>query len=132
MPQPRTIPDPVTGSDTQRYWQAASAGKLLVGHCADCDKAHFYPRPHCPFCFGARVDWVAASGRGVIYSFSILRRVQTPYCLAYVTLQEGPCMMTNIVDCDLDTIRIGAAVRLVFHTSAGGQAVPMFTLAETG
>jgi uncharacterized OB-fold protein len=73
------------------------------------------------------VEWVACSGRGTVYSFSILRRVEVPYCLAYVTLDEGPSMMTNIVDCDLDGIRIGDRVRLVFHDSVGGQPVAMFT-----
>jgi uncharacterized OB-fold protein len=56
-----------------------------------------------------------------------MRRVPVPYALAYVTLDEGVTMMTNIVDCDLDAIRIGQRVRLVFKPSEGGPSVPMFT-----
>jgi uncharacterized OB-fold protein len=56
-----------------------------------------------------------------------MRRVPVPYALAYVTLDEGVTMMTNIVDCDLDKIKIGQAVRLVFKPSEGGPPVPMFT-----
>ena len=52
-----------------------------------------------------------------------------PYAIAYVTLAEGPTMMSNIVDCDLDAIRIGQRVRLVFKPAENGQPVPMFTLA---
>lgn len=64
----------------------------------------------------------------MIYSYSIMRRgVPIPYCIAYVTLDEGVTMMTNIVDCDLDRVRIGQAVRVVFKTSVGGVAVPLFT-----
>jgi len=56
-----------------------------------------------------------------------MRRVPAPYALAYVTLEEGVTMMTNIVDCDLDAIRIGQAVRVVFKPTEGGPPVPMFT-----
>jgi uncharacterized OB-fold protein len=55
-----------------------------------------------------------------------MRRVPEPYAIAYVTLEEGPTMMTNIVDCDLDAVRIGQAVRVVFKPSEGGPPVPMF------
>ncbi len=127
MSKQRIIPDPVTGPDTRQYWQAANEGTLLIGNCTACARTYFYPRPHCPHCFSDKVELIPAKGGGTVYSFSILRRVEVPYCLAYVTLDEGPSMMTNIVECDLHRIRIGDRVRLVFHASAGGQAVPMFT-----
>ena len=57
-----------------------------------------------------RID--EASGNGTIYTYSVMRRAPMPYAIAYVTLDEGPTMMTNIVDCDLDEIRIGQAVSL--------------------
>ena len=56
-----------------------------------------------------------------------MRRAPTPYAIAYVTLAEGVSMLTNIVDCDFDTIRIGRDVRLVFKPTDGGPPVPMFT-----
>jgi len=56
-----------------------------------------------------------------------MRRAPVPYAIAYVTLAEGPTMMTNLVDCDLDAIKIGQAVKLVFKPSEGGSPVPMFT-----
>ncbi len=67
------------------------------------------------------------SGNGTIYTYSVMRRAPIPYAIAYVTLAEGPTMMTNIVDCDLDRIKIGQAVKLVFKPSDGGPPVPMFT-----
>ena len=66
-------------------------------------------------------------GRGIVYSYSVMRRVPAPYALAYVTLDEGVTMMTNLVDCDLDAIRIGQRVRVVFKPTDGGPPVPMFT-----
>jgi uncharacterized OB-fold protein len=73
------------------------------------------------------VEWSEAKGTGDIYTFSITRRgAGAPYCIAYVTLDEGPVMMTNVVDCDLDSIRIGQRVNAVFKRSVGDYAIPMF------
>jgi uncharacterized protein len=94
--------------------------------CAACGKAHWYPRAVCPFCDSEKIEWRPASGRGTIYTFSVMRRVKEPYAIAHVTLAEGPTMLTNIVDCDLDRLRIGQAVALVFKESENGQPVPMF------
>ena len=67
------------------------------------------------------------SGNGTIYSLSIMERAQVPYAIAYVTLEEGPTMMTNIVDCDLKSLKIGQKVKLKFVPTEGGPPVPMFT-----
>jgi len=123
----RKITAPQPNVETQAFWDAAAGGRLLIKKCAGCGEAHYYPRAICPFCFSDRTDWVEASGRGTIYTYSVMRRAPVPYAIAYVTLAEGPTMMTNIVDCDLDRIAIGQAVRLVFKPSEGGPPVPMFT-----
>ena len=125
--QDRKIQAPQPNSETKAFWDAAAAGKLLIGKCNACGEAHFYPRRHCPFCFSDKVEWQPASGKGTVYTYSVMRRAPVPYAIAYVTLQEGVSMMTNIVDCDLDKIKIGQAVRLVFKASDGGPPVPMFT-----
>ena len=69
-----------------------------------CGKAHWYPRAICPFCASERSNGATASGRGTIYTFSVMRRVKEPYVIAHVTLAEGPTMLTNIVDCDFDKL----------------------------
>ena len=78
-------------------------GKFLLRKCTACGEAHCYPRTLCPFCFSDKTEWVEASGKGTIYTYSVMRRAPVPYAIAYVTLAEGPTMMTNIVDCDLDS-----------------------------
>jgi len=123
----RTIPAPAVTSETRPFWDAAVKGQLLVKRCTACRQAFHYPRPICPHCGSDATEWLQASGRGTIYTFSVMRRVPVPYAIAYVTLEEGVSMMTNIVGCDLDTIRIGQAVRVVFKPSEGGPPVPMFT-----
>ena len=123
----RTIPTPAVSPETRPFWDAAEEGRLLVKRCAACGQAHHYPRSICPFCWSDRTEWMPVSGRGIIYSYSVMRRVPVPYAIAYVTLDEGVTMMTNIVDCDLDAIRIGQPVRVVFRPTDGGPPVPMFT-----
>jgi uncharacterized OB-fold protein len=124
----RSIPAPPVNPETQAFWDAATQGTLLVKRCTACGEPHWYPRALCPFCGSDRTEWTPASGRGTIYSYSVFRRAPIPYAIAYVTLAEGPTMMTNIVDCDLDAIRIGQAVQVRFKpTEDGGSPVPMFS-----
>lgn len=118
-------PEPTVGSEA--YWEGARNGKLLLRHCTSCNKVHHYPRALCPYCFSDKLDWREASGKGKVYSYSVMRRAPEPYVIAYVTLDEGISMMTNIVDCDLDKVRIDQPVKVVFKPSQTGQPVPMFT-----
>ncbi|MDP3314533.1 MAG: Zn-ribbon domain-containing OB-fold protein [Devosia sp.] len=111
-------------------WRAAAAqGRLLVKHCDACGKAHYYPRAICPLCFSDQTCWRESAGRGTLYSFSVQRRVAQPYVIAYVTLGDGPTIMTHIVDCDdPERLRIGANV--VLDMDAGRQlGAPVFRIA---
>ena len=123
----RKLPAPQPSPETEPYWQGAAQGKLMVKRCAACGEHHHYPRALCPFCFSDRTEWHEASGNGVIYSYSVMRRAPEPYAIAYVTLAEGPTMMTNIVDCDLDRLAIGQKVKATFKPTDGGPPLPMFT-----
>ena len=125
--QERKIQAPQPNLETKAFWDAAAEGKLMIGKCTACGAVYYYPRAMCPVCFSDKTQLQQASGNGTIYTYSVMRRAPIPYAIAYVTLAEGPTMMTNIVDCDLDKIRIGQAVRLVFKPSDGGPPVPMFT-----
>lgn len=131
MPTPyqdRKISDPALNPGDEPYFAAAAEGRLLLKTCQACREAHHYPRSLCPFCWSADVEWTEARGTGVIYTFSVTRRgAAAPYCIAYVTLDEGPIMMTNIVDVDLDTVRVDQRVKIVFKKSEGGSSIPMFT-----
>jgi uncharacterized OB-fold protein len=112
--------------DTEPFFDAAREGRLLLKLCADCNQVHYYPRAVCPFCASPRTEWIDAAGRGVIYSYSVMRRADKPYAIAYVTLDEGVTVLTNLVDCDFDRLRIGDPVRAVFKAQ-GELVVPMFT-----
>ena len=97
--------DPPMNVGDEAYFEAAAAGKLVVKKCGACGKAHHYPRTLCPFCFSDDLAWHDAKGTGTIYSYSVMRRGSpVPYCIAYVTLDEGVTMMTNLVDCDFNIV----------------------------
>ena len=98
----------------------------MLGRCTSCREFHYYPRATCPFCSG-RTEFVAARGSGRLYSYSVMRRVAEPYAIAYVTLDEGVTMLTSMVDCDLDRLRINDPVRVLFKPAEGGEMIPMFT-----
>ena len=123
----RKIPAPKVLPETMSYWQAADEGRLLVKRCNSCGQFHHYPRDICPHCLSSDTVWQDATGTGTVYSFSTMGTGEAAYTLAFVTLHEGVTVMTNLVDCDPATVRIGDKVRVVFQPSQGGHAVPMFT-----
>lgn len=128
--QSRTMAIPEVHPEHQAYWDAAAEGKLLIKQCDSCDEFHYYPRVICPNCTSDKTSWVEAKGTGVIYTYSVMRR-GVQYAIAFVELDEGPKMMTNIVDCDLDTVHIGQRVKVVFKQSGDedkpGPFIPCFT-----
>ncbi|MFC3678291.1 Zn-ribbon domain-containing OB-fold protein [Ferrovibrio xuzhouensis] len=112
--------------ETAAFRDACRDHRLLVRKCTACGKVHWYPRTLCPICFSDKTVWQDSPGTGVIYSYSVMRRVATPYAIAYVTLDEGVSLMTNIVEADLDGLRIGQRVKVAFREQPDGSAVPVF------
>lgn len=115
--------------ESGEFWAAAAQQRLLLRSCSDCGDAHWYPRIVCPLCGSTRLAWSQASGRGTLYAFSPARRADPPYILAYVTLDEGPTLMTNIVDARFEDLRIGQAVSVRFQPAAEGRMMPFFATA---
>ena len=120
-------PDPVINLESEPYWHAAKEGRLLVKRCRSCERVHYYPRAICPSCFSQDTEWLEASGRGTIYAYSVMRRASVPYAIAYVRLDEGVTMMTQLVDCDFDQLAIDQRVEVRFRATEGGYALPVFT-----
>lgn len=126
----RRIPKPMQLPETAAYWQAADEGRLLVKRCTACGEFHHYPRDICPFCLSEATEWTTAAGTGTVYSFSTMGSGDAAYTLAYVTLDEGPTMMSNLVGAAPESWHIGQRVRVCFVPSDGGPAVPMFGPAD--
>lgn len=112
--------------ESRAFWEAAAAGRLLLKTCDDCGRAHWYPRIVCPLCGSTSVGWREASGRGTLHAFSAPARAEPPYVLAYVTLDEGPTLMTNIIDARPEDLRIGQPVSVRFRPAPEGRMLPFF------
>jgi uncharacterized protein len=131
---PLLAPEPPITPETRAFWDATLDGRLLFRRCRACGEAIWYPRPICPFCHSDDTVWEQASGRGSIYSFSVVRRgagrwaSESPYVLAYVELDEGPRVMTNIVEAAIEDLAIGREVQVVFHRAGEAAALPRFRL----
>ena len=97
----RAIPKPTP--ETQHYWDGTKAGELRLQRCKSCDGAYFPPRPFCPECSSRDVEVFTASGKATLYSYVINHMkspgFEPPYAIAVVELEEGPRLMSNIVDC---------------------------------
>lgn len=96
-------PKPLPTPETRHFWDGTKAGKLLLQRCGDTGQAYFPPRPFSPFTGTRNVEVFEASGRGTLLSYVIHHRpapgFTPPYAIAVVKLEEGPQMMTNIIDC---------------------------------
>ncbi|HVA81748.1 MAG TPA: OB-fold domain-containing protein [Candidatus Binataceae bacterium] len=112
-------PLPKPSPTSRPFWEAARRHELNLQRCAGCGKFIYYPRTRCPYCFGDQLEWRAVSGRGKVYSYTVVRRAShrafaDPYVLAIVELEEGPRMTTNIVATP-DTVRVDQKVVVHFE-----------------
>jgi uncharacterized protein len=126
-------PLPVVTELNRPFWEGCKQGKLLLQYCDQCQQYQFYPRLYCMRCGSTVVRWVEASGRGVIYSYTIIHQnkspefVQdTPYNVAVVQLEEGPRVMSNIVETYPDALRINLPVTVVFDAVSDHIHLPRF------
>lgn len=101
------------------FWEAARRHELTLQHCAKCGAFVYYPRYRCPTCFSEDLEWRPVSGRGKVYSYTVVRRASTrsfgdgPYVLAIVELDEGPRITTNIV-APPEQVRVDMPVTVYF------------------
>jgi uncharacterized OB-fold protein len=132
-PQPKPRPAPIVDTEWAPYWAATVSGRLVVQRCPN-GHSQLYARAHCLVC-RAPVEWVDASGRGTVYSFTVIRqnpsrsfRHLLPFVVALVDLDEGPRLMTNIVGCQPTDVAIGAKVTVRFEPVSDAAALPVFEL----
>lgn len=133
--EPRPVPD-VT-PETAPFWEGAAEEKFLLRHCEDCGLTYYYPRNVCPDCLSGNLTWHEAAGTGRIYSYTVLNHVsgwpedRLPVVHAHVELDEGPRVITNIVDCDPEELAIDDRVAVQFvPTETESVAIPVFAPVE--
>lgn len=119
------------------FWEGCRAGELRLQHCAGCDRFQFYPRIVCTGCGRGGLAWRAVSGRGRVASFSVVRRglspaYVAPYVVALIDLDEGPRLMSNIVDTDPAAVAVGDRVEVQFESWGDDHVLPVFRVANPG
>jgi uncharacterized OB-fold protein len=134
----RPVPEP---DDTSRFfWEGAKEGRLLVQHCDACDRYQYPPDVVCIHCQSSELTSAQVSGRGTLYSFSIVDRAflagfvdALPYVVGLVELEEqrGLKMLTNIVEAENETLRVGMPLEVVFE-QRGDVALPQFRPTPAG
>jgi len=129
-------PLPRIDEESKGYWEACQRRELVVQRCGACGQLRHYPRALCPACLSDRVEWLRCSGRGTVYTFTVTHQNQAPgfrdalpYVLAYVELEEGVRLLTNLVDCAPEAVRIGMTVEVVFDDATPAVTLPKFRLA---
>lgn len=130
-----SLPLPSLDAEVDRtFWEATTEKRLLIQECADCGERQFFPRSWCHYCGSGDVEWLESEGRGHVHTHTVIRRVTelpqfaeaVPYVVAYVELEEGVRMCTNIVDCDPASVEHGMPVEVTFEEVTESVALPKF------
>ena len=129
--RPLPIPDPVT----RPFWDSLKARAIQLQRCSGCARFIYYPRNVCPSCLGGDLVWTPISGRGVVHAFTIPHRhpnpafgSTVPYVVALVELEEGPRMLSNLMEVDPtpEAVTVGMSVEIVYEDVSDDVTLPKF------
>jgi len=127
----KSVPKPTPWS--QPFWEGCKRHELLIQKCEECQKLVFYPKLFCPHCLSSKLEWVKTSGKGKIYTYSVVHSYaptefsdDVPYVVAVIELDEGVRLMSNVIDCPLGSIRCDMRVEAVFHDVTEEITLPKF------
>lgn len=129
MSDSRPLPRPTAQSAP--HWDGCKEGVLRVQRCRSCSHFVFIPQPLCTKCQGLDLEWVESSGRGTLYSYTVVHRPQrpvfdVPYTVAIVELEEGWYMLTNLIGVDATDVKIGMSLEVAFEAMSDEITLPFF------
>jgi uncharacterized protein len=132
MPRGKPLPEPTP--ETAPFWEGCKAHELRLQYCGTCRKYIFYPRIFCPTCLSDALEWRAISGKGTLLTYVLSARPapgfqdELPYAIAIVKLDEGPHLMSNIVNTELtpEKLPAGMPLEVVFEDVTDTIALPKF------
>lgn len=110
------------------FWAAAEQGLFVLPTCQSCGRAHWYPRAFCPFCFSPDIAWTSSTGKGTIYSYCNPAPAPATQAVVYVKLDDGPMILSHMVDSPAERIAISARVEVVMRHGPNGEPFPAFRL----
>lgn len=126
-------PVPEITPESKPYWDGLNEGRLRLQRCSACGKVRHYPRPLCDACYAFEHEWIDASGRGRVHSWTVAHhpfhpgfKPDLPYVLATVDLEEGVRMNAPLRGVDPSALKVGLAVHVVFERATDGLTLPAF------
>ncbi len=135
--QPHPFPLPIAEPETQPFWDACKEGRLLVQRCEECNRYRYPPASGCPHCGSERFAWRQASGKGTVYSYSVTHQAvsrafegRVPWAVVAIELEEGVLMLSNLLDCPPEKVRIGMPVVVEFREVSPGVTLPYFRVTK--
>lgn len=136
--RPKALPAPTP--ESAPYWEGCKRHELRIQFCTNCQRYFFYPRLLCPTCLSDAIEWRTASGKGTLLTYVLSARPapgfenELPYAIAIVGLEEGPHLMTNIVNTEItpEKLPVGLPVEVVFEDVNENISIPKFQPAAAG
>ena len=130
-------PLPKINADTQTFWDGCRQHVFRIQKCGDCGHLRWPPAFLCPNCLSKNTQWIAASGRGPVYSYAVYHvafdpafQEDLPYVVALVTLEEGPHILSNIVGCDPHKVICDMPVEVIWNEATESVTLPKFRPAD--
>lgn len=125
--RPAAPPDAVTAA----WWDAAAVERLVLQRCRACARFQHHPGAVCRSCGSTDLGFEDAAGTGVVHSFTVVHRAphpafEPPYVVALIELDEGPRMVSNVVDCPHEALRCGMPVTVRWTSLDDGRRLPVF------
>ena len=123
---------PYATIDTKPFWDGCREGRLLLQRCSSCGALRHPPSPICPACLSDAHEWIPARGRGSVYTFTVVREPRrgweklVPYVVAVIALEEGPHVLSNIINIAPERVSIGMPVEVTFAETEGSTKLPLF------
>jgi len=131
----KPLPHPIPWS--KPFWEGCRNHELLIQKCEECLKFIMYPKLFCPHCLSSKLQWVKSSGKGRIYTYSVVYSYaptqfssDVPYVVAVIELEEGVRMMSNVVECRPEEIQCDKTVEVIFHKVNEDVTLPKFKLIQ--
>jgi|TARA_Y100000294_G_C8376234_1_gene264813 hypothetical protein len=129
----KPVPIPENPAPTRPYWDAAKRHELVQPRCKRCNDFFWYPREQCPNCFSQDIEWVTVSGKGKVYAYTIVYQTGhpafqegAPHVLAAIDLEEGTRLISNVIGCPVEEVKIDMPVTVVFDDVTPEWTLPKF------
>ena len=130
-------PLPRPNFDNEQFWDSCKEHRLKFQKCLDCGYVRWPAALICQKCHSDKHEWIEVSGNGKVYTYAVYRQAfhpsfenEIPYVTASIELEEGPRMLSNIVNCPPEKVYCGMEVQVVWEDINPDYSLPKFAPAK--